>query len=182
MPVRTECRLGLQTTSSGSKLQLEPGLWAGNLGAPKQDRRGEHVRRSARDLGTVGKRGRDPVGGGGGGKELYAMFWHSTTVAHCGPPTAYGKEGPAPEATPGADYFGCHKSVEGVQGGRKGGGGRQEQSSRTSDYEIYNTRTRKHDIHGKRSQNGGEGRGFGRPKTVLSFQITIATPGNNLVG
>ena len=30
MPVRTECRLRLQTTSSGSKLQLECGLWAGD--------------------------------------------------------------------------------------------------------------------------------------------------------
>ena len=30
MPVRTECRLRLQTTSSGSKLQLERGLWAGD--------------------------------------------------------------------------------------------------------------------------------------------------------
>ena len=64
------------------------------------------------------------------------------------------------------------RSVEGVQGV----GGRQEQSSRASAYEIYNTRTRKHDIHGKRSQNGGEG-GVFAPKTVLSFQITIATAG-----
>ena len=30
MLVRTECRLRLQTTSSGSKLQLECGLWAGD--------------------------------------------------------------------------------------------------------------------------------------------------------
>ena len=30
MPLRTECRLRLQTTSSGSKLQLERGLWAGD--------------------------------------------------------------------------------------------------------------------------------------------------------
>ena len=30
MPVCTECRLRLQTTSSGSKLQLERGLWAGD--------------------------------------------------------------------------------------------------------------------------------------------------------
>ena len=30
MPVRTECRLRLQTTSSESKLQLECGLWAGD--------------------------------------------------------------------------------------------------------------------------------------------------------
>ena len=62
--------------------------------------------------------------------------------------------------------------VEGVQRV----GGRQEQSSRVSNYKIYNTRTRKHNIHGKRSRNRGEGRVFA-PKTVLSFQITIATPG-----
>ena len=55
-------------------------------------------------------------------------------------------------------------------------GQRQEQSSHVSDYKIYNTRTRKHNIHSKRSQNGGEGRVFA-PKTVISFQITIATPG-----
>ena len=30
MPVRTECRIRLQTTSSESKLQLECGLWAGD--------------------------------------------------------------------------------------------------------------------------------------------------------
>ena len=30
IPVHTECRLRLQTTSSGSKLQLERGLWAGD--------------------------------------------------------------------------------------------------------------------------------------------------------
>ena len=30
MLVCTECRLRLQTTSSGSKLQLECGLWAGD--------------------------------------------------------------------------------------------------------------------------------------------------------
>ena len=30
MPVRTECRLRLQTTGSGSKLRLECGLWAGD--------------------------------------------------------------------------------------------------------------------------------------------------------
>ena len=30
MPVHTECRLRLQTTSSESKLQLECGLWAGD--------------------------------------------------------------------------------------------------------------------------------------------------------
>ena len=79
-------------------------------------------------------------------------------------------------AGPGSDSSGrplwMPQSVEGAQGV----GGRQEQSSRTSDYEIYNTCTRKHDIHGKRCQNGGEGRGFA-PRTVLSFQITIATPG-----
>ena len=40
--------------------------------------------------------------------------------SHRGPPTAYGKEGPAPEATPGADYFGCH-SPRG--GGAQGVGG-----------------------------------------------------------
>ena len=83
-------------------------------------------------------------------------------------------------AGPGGDSRGrllrMPQSVEGMQGV----GQRQEQSSRVSDYEIYNTRTHKHDIHGKRSHNGGEGRVF-IPKTVLSFQITIATPRHNLV-
>ena len=36
MPVRMECRLGLQTTSSRCKLQLECGFRAGAPGAPKQ--------------------------------------------------------------------------------------------------------------------------------------------------
>ena len=35
---------------------------------------------------------------------------------HRGPPTTCGEEGPAPEATPGADYFGCHSSWEGLGG------------------------------------------------------------------
>ena len=54
-------------------------------------------------------------------------------------------------------------------------GGRQKQSSCVSDYKIYNTCTHKHNIHSKRSWNREEGRVFAL-KTVLFFQITIATP------
>ena len=77
MPVRTECRLRLQTTSSGSKLQLERGLWAGDPALRSRIPGVSTYGGAARDLGTVGKRGRDPVGG----CQLYTMFWHSTTVA-----------------------------------------------------------------------------------------------------
>ena len=81
MPVRTECRLRLQTTSSGSKLQLERGLWAGDP-ALRSRIPGVSTYGGVQETSGLWESVVETLCGG---CQLYTMFWHSTTVARLSP-------------------------------------------------------------------------------------------------
>ena len=76
MPVRTECRLRLQRTSSESKLQLECGLWAGDP-ALRSRIPGVSTYGGVQEISGLWESVVETLWGG---YQLYTMFWHSTTV------------------------------------------------------------------------------------------------------